>query len=191
MVDALKSDLRKQIVSKKKELGQKQIDGMSSLITKCLIANPEIQKAKTIAFYLSKKDEVQTKSAIEILMKQQKQIFVPIVDGEHIRLVEFVSFDDLHIGKFGVPEPKTKKPAEKNPEVMVIPGIAFDKNCNRLGYGKGYYDRLLKKFKLYKIGICFDFQVVDSVPVKDHDEKMDIVITDSRSMCKEEILFTR
>ena len=81
---------------------------------------------------------------------------------------------------FGIDEPIGN--VYDNPEkidLIVVPGVAFDKKNNRLGRGKAYYDKLLKTANTFKVGICFDFQLIDSVPVDKYDIKMDLVISDS------------
>ena len=82
-------------------------------------------------------------------------------------------------GKFGILEP-TSKVSLVDPDLVVVPGLAFDLHLHRLGYGKGYYDRFLKSTSSYKIGICFDFQIVEKIPNESHDQKMDEVISEKR-----------
>ena len=86
--------------------------------------------------------------------------------------------DPLKINKYGIPEPENKKIIY--PDILFIPLVAFDKNLNRLGYGGGYYDRLIKKFskkKIIKIGLAFSDQEIDKVPINAYDQKLDYIVT--------------
>ena len=90
------------------------------------------------------------------------------------------SFSDaLKVNKYGIPEPQTKSIVY--PDILLIPLLAFDKNLNRLGYGGGYYDRLIKKLskekKIIKIGLAFSFQKIDKVPINAYDQKLDYIVT--------------
>ena len=95
------------------------------------------------------------------------------------------SFSDLlKINKYGIPEPETKN--KVYPDVILVPLVAFDKNLNRLGYGGGYYDRLIKKLskkkKIIKIGLAFSFQKIDKVPINIYDQKLDYIVTNKYLM---------
>jgi len=108
-----------------------------------------------------------------------KTVLVPHTE-EEIKLVKFTSWNDLKPGKFGILEPRTKIKRQKSPDVVIVPGVAFDLQGYRIGYGKGYYDRLLKKLKAKRIGICFDIQIIEKIPKHGHDERLDSVITEKR-----------
>ncbi len=145
-----------------------------------LLAHPAVIKAKTILMYHSLPDEVDTKEAIIRLASEGKTVLLPKVTGEgtmEIRIYEGPS--GMAEGAFGIMEP-TGRPVRDygKTDVAVIPGMAFDAKGNRLGRGKGFYDRLLAKMQnTYKIGICFSFQKTDAVPVNENDARMDEIIT--------------
>ena len=84
-----------------------------------------------------------------------------------------MSFDSLKSGKYGILEPADRIPPSKEPDVIVVPGVSFGLCMHRLGYGKGYYDRFLSGSPAYRIGVCFDFQVVEKLPSHEDDERMD------------------
>lgn len=178
-MDTTKETLRKKMRNERDELDKKQIDEKSALIVKNLILLEEVSNASTIALYLAKNGEVDAKPFFDFLEAQKKKILVPVTKDE-IELVEFTSFDELTEGKFKVLEPRIKVKSEVPPDVLIIPGLAFDQDMHRLGYGKGYYDRLLKKVKSIRIGVCFDFQIVEKIPKHEHDEQMDIIVTEKR-----------
>ncbi|MDO8554822.1 MAG: 5-formyltetrahydrofolate cyclo-ligase [Candidatus Micrarchaeota archaeon] len=151
----------------------------SQKIGEILFSLEEFRSADTIAFYLSKGSEVDTSGMIKESLKLGKNVLVPVTNSE-IELVEFISFEDLIPGKYGIMEPKVKKPSKNLPDIVITPGLAFDLARYRLGYGKGYYDRLFKKLKSKRIGVAFDFQIVEKLPIQEHDQKMDIVISGNR-----------
>jgi len=87
--------------------------------------------------------------------------------------------DDMKKGAYGILEPKTvRKADENNIDVILVPGLAFDRNGGRMGFGKGYYDRLLESSKAVKIGLCYDFQILEKIPTESHDVPMNFVITE-------------
>ena len=89
------------------------------------------------------------------------------------------SMDDMKKGAYGILEPKTvRKADENNIDVILVPGLAFDRNGGRMGFGKGYYDRLLESSKAVKIGLCYDFQILEKIPTESHDVPMNFVITE-------------
>lgn len=174
-----KKELRKIITQKKKEYSAEQLKSWSSKLLRKLEAHPAFIQAKTVLLYYSLPDEVQTHEFIE-RWKDNKRIILPVVVGpSELELRLYKGKQDLTKGAFGIEEP-IGKPFNSFMEIdlAVIPGVGFDGNGNRLGRGKGYYDRLLPKIHAPKIGICFRFQLVDNVPVNVYDCPMNEVITD-------------
>ncbi len=155
-------------------------------IVQNVLALEAVKNARCVATYLAKGSEVDTHKLIECLRKDGKKVLVPITT-DRIELVEFTSFGDLERGKFGVPEPRTKIGDTDEPDVIIVPGLAFDLDMHRVGYGKGYYDRLLKTVKSTRIGICYDFQIVEKIPRHGHDEQMDRIVTERRILYKKSI----
>ena len=93
------------------------------------------------------------------------------------------SWEELRVGSYGILEPRIEKIRKTNVEdleLIIVPGIAFDKNGNRLGHGKGYYDRILGKTNATKIGLAFEFQIVGKIPTNENDKPVDIIITEER-----------
>jgi len=122
-------------------------------------------------------DEVQTASFIE-KWYTEKQILLPVIEGTDLSLQLYSGKHNLKTGTLGILEPSAKSEEKIHPELIIVPGIAFDRQLNRLGRGKGYYDRLLADSEIPCIGICFHFQLFDQIPVDVHDRKMSLVITD-------------
>lgn len=137
------------------------------------------KSANTVLIYHALPDEVQTSQFLERWFGK-KRIVLPLVVGDDLVLKEF-SPDKIVPGYKGIPEPSfealTVNPNEV--ELAVIPGVAFDQDCYRLGRGKGFYDRLIPFLKAPLVGLAFDFQIVDKVPVEIFDRKLDMVVTES------------
>lgn len=133
-------------------------------------------EAKTILFYRSLDDEVDTHDFI-CTWQSQKIIVLPCIQDDHLILRRFRWEEDMTHGQhFSLAEPQGEIVWYDEIDLAFIPGVAFDRECNRLGRGKGYYDRLLPYLHCPKIGICFDRQVVDSIPREEHDVGVDEVV---------------
>ncbi len=134
------------------------------------------RKARTVLLYHSLNDEVFTHEFIEA-WKEKKRILLPVVSGDWLELREYSGIQQTTPGSYGITEPLgTPFTRYEEIDLVVVPGVAFDLRKNRLGRGKGYYDRLLPLVKAYKIGICFPFQVVEDIPVEEFDVCMDEIV---------------
>ncbi len=184
----MKQTLKSEIVEKRKSLGKEGIKEKSAKIKENFYSLPEFKRAKNIMFYVSFNNEVDTIEMIkELLIKKEKNIIVPyVVKGNPIlQLSEIKNFDELEQKTFGILEPKEGFIREfdiKNLDLVIVPGIVFDEQGHRIGYGYGYYDRFLRKLKknVKKIGFAYEFQLIDKIPQERHDVPLDIVITDKR-----------
>lgn len=174
-----KKELRKWITVNKRHYSQEELKSWSSSLLSKLEVHPTFIKAKTILLYYSLPDEVQTHTFIEH-WKNKKQIILPVVINDtELELRRYTGQKDLSKGAFGIEEPIGETFEEfESIDLAIIPGVAFDKQGNRLGRGKGYYDRLLPKIHAPKIGICFGFQLTDKIPTDPHDYPMDEIITE-------------
>lgn len=175
-----KNELRKLIAQNKKLYSTEQKDAWSSSLLNKLEGHPAFREAKTILLYYSLPDEVQTRQFVE-RWKNEKIIVLPVVISDcELELRRYTGKQDLAKGAFGIEEPVGEPFQEYSQiDLAIIPGVAFDAKGNRLGRGKGYYDRLLPKIKAPKIGICYNFQVTDAIPTDIHDQPMDEVITET------------
>lgn len=139
------------------------------------------QSADSFAIYHAMPDEVQTADFIR-KWARQKTIYLPVICGDMIELHRYNADEALKPGVFGILEPVPVLQEEKpRPDLIVIPGVAFDRRMNRMGRGKGYYDRLLIEPELrqaIRLGLCFDFQLVSEVPVSSGDIRMEWIVTD-------------
>lgn len=188
-----KDKIREKILKTRKGLSNKMVASNSQKILKKLFGIAEFHRAKKVMFYLSFDNEIDTHWMIEKSLKLKKQIFLPKVVKSRIIAVPLGGIKNLKnlvLGKFGIYEPRTidklycvksgESQTMKYMDVVIVPGVAFDKNCNRLGFGKGYFDRFLKTQKAIKIGLAHSFQMVKKIPVSKSDVPMNLVITEKQ-----------
>lgn len=178
-----KQSIRTEIVLKKKQHTKEELNRLSNLLFNRLEKHPRFQTARAILLYYSLPDEVQTHEFIEKWSKE-KDIILPVVKGNELELRKYTAKANLTTGAFHIKEP-TGEPFTKPSSIGLafIPGVSFDRQGNRLGRGKGYYDRLLCNLSLYKIGICFQFQLCEtSLPANEQDIPMDEVWTENGRM---------
>lgn len=170
-----KKSLRR-IIKAQKALFSSLRDEQSATIIKKLEADEDFLHAQTVLLYYSLPDEVDTHSLVSRYY-QKKHLLLPVVKGDELELRLFQG--QLQEGTFGIQEPEGETFEDYDQiTLVVVPGIAFDKEGNRLGRGKGFYDRLLPKLtNAKKIGICFPYQLVDTVPTDSQDIPMDKIIT--------------
>lgn len=171
-----KKALRLLIKERKKTLNVKDREVFSSQIFDILKQNELFQKAKTILCYWSMPGEVETHTFIQNHLSE-KIWLLPVVKDDALEIRQFTGVQDLQQGVLNIGEP-LGQPFEGNIDLAVIPGMAFDRDGNRLGRGKGYYDKFLSQHNLYTIAVAFYCQIVDEVPVGKWDVKMHHIITE-------------
>lgn len=179
----IKQALRKHFREKRRTLPPDLNGEKSLLITRKLLELQEFKDAKSVLFYVSTPEEVDTHVAIQKSLDLQKSIYVPKVNGEHLKICPLLDLEELKPGDLGILEPcePISEAHPKDIDLIVIPGLAFDHKGNRLGQGKGHYDRLLKETKGFKVGLAFDEQVTEELPTETHDVPLDLLLTDSTS----------
>lgn len=175
---ALKKKTRKEIRELKEKITSVEKIVKSSKIFEEIEKLASFRFAKTIMVYWSMPDEVYTHDFI-LKWSKKKQIILPVVTENGLDLKVFSGTDNMEAsGAFGILEPSGESFTKKDEiDMVIVPGIAFDNNNNRLGRGKAYYDNLLPSLKAEKIGVCFDFQIIEKIPVSVHDIKVDKVIS--------------
>lgn len=177
-----KKELRQEIALKKKQQPEESLREWSVTLLKALESHPMFRKAKTLLFYYSLPDEVQTHDFVERWSKE-KEIILPAVKGNELELRRYTGKESLRKGSYGIEEPTGALLEDyAQIELSLIPGVSFDAHGNRLGRGKGYYDRLLPLLRSYNIGICFQFQVSPEIPAEPFDRKMDEVWTENGAL---------
>ena len=175
----LKSKLRKKILKIRKIANK---DNLKIDFNKVfsLIKRNNLTK-KSIGGYFPVNYEVDDLEILKKFAKKKYQISLPVIKKNFDMDFYKWSFNDpLKINQYGIPEPNSKKLIY--PDVILVPLVAFDNNLNRLGYGGGYYDRVIKKLskkkKILKIGLAFSIQKINNVPVAKYDKKLDYIVTD-------------
>ncbi|MFH1221597.1 MAG: 5-formyltetrahydrofolate cyclo-ligase [Candidatus Micrarchaeota archaeon] len=174
----MKHAIRAEMLAKRDSLPEDERKRLSEVISSNIVQRPAFMQANTIAVYLAKGSEVSMRRTIELAMAAGKTVLVPVTN-QHLEMFQFTGFGNLHVGKFGILEPKDKIQGPA-PEVVLVPGIAFGKCMHRIGYGKGFYDKYFKTVKTHRIGVCYDFQLLEKLPSHSQDEPMDEIITDRR-----------
>jgi len=185
-----KRELRRKILAERAMLDQNTHDEFSERISNFLITLPEIQEAKTIFSFLSFRDEANIDNFIDRAVKDGKQVYVPRTFMQEKKMVPFLfmGWESLVIGAYGIrePGPMCRFSGENVPfDVIVVPGVAFTIDGYRLGYGGGYYDRFFSQLKNrpHLVGVCFEKQIVSTMPVESHDYKVDYIVTEERIFC--------
>lgn len=150
-------------------------------ITERVIARPEWKKAASICMYMSRHDEVDTKPLLAAAISQGKQVVFPRIQQGGLVLHRIRSIKDFTEGSYRILEPKQTTPVvdPSSVDLYIVPGIAFDRDCYRLGRGKGYYDMLLKSFLVPKLGLSYAFQLLAELPHTSYDVPMTAVITEN------------
>ena len=170
--------LRKQIREEKSRQPKERLLTISSALLKQLEKHPRFIASKTILMYYSLDDEVQTHDFVE-KWYQIKKILLPVVQGDVLVLRHYTGKECLCAGSFHIEEPGGENYTNyEEIELGIIPGVSFDRQGNRLGRGKGYYDKLLPLLPSYNIGICYQFQAREEIPSESFDRKMDEVWTE-------------
>lgn len=176
-----KQSLRELLIQKRRMMSAEERTAQSELILSQLEKMTVFREAKTVLLYYPKNNEVDVLPLFK-RYKRDKVLLLPVTHRNGMTANPYEGNDKMHRGKVGIPEPTTP-PFEGNIDVIIVPAVAFDKEGNRLGRGGGYYDRFLKKQSHATfIGVGYDFQLVDEVPVRKHDQKMHRIILPSQTI---------
>lgn len=184
-----KKEIRAGFLLRRKALSSEECRLKSREIAKRFLASPEFNAAQTIHFYLAMAAEVQTDEMIREALRMKKRVVVPLVQPEtkSLALSELIELhpSKLQPGPYGISEPRLeyrKKVDPKEVELWVVPGVAFDETGNRLGFGGGYYDRLLSSASGRKVGVAFEFQVLNRLSIEETDHPVDLIMTEKRTI---------
>jgi len=172
---------------KRRLLLSSDVSKKSERIIKNLLSNTDILNYDKICTYVSSFSEPDTLFLIKYLLELGKKVYVPITDKNTVTISICQIYNtDFKKGAYSIFEPKTTNFVSfDTPEFIIVPGIAFDKNGNRIGFGMGYYDKFLSASSAKKVALCYDFQIKDKIPSQNHDIKMDLIITDKNIYGKE------
>lgn len=175
-IDSSKDKLRKEIADEKRRYTPEELLQMSEEVFSVLEITGTFRDASVILIYNAMADEVSTQAFIE-KWKSEKHFYLPVVKNDNLVFRKLQDDTLFEKSKIGVHEPVGDDFTDYfKIDMVIVPGTAFDRKCNRLGRGKGYYDRFLAKIKAPKVGVCFDFQLKDQIPADDRDIKMNMIV---------------
>jgi 5-formyltetrahydrofolate cyclo-ligase len=184
---AAKTELRAKIRAILKSFSEEKRKSDSEKLCAKLKEQPAFQKARSILFFAPLPEEPDLWPLVNETLAGKKMVALPCFDADNQTYLPR-RITDIHVeilsGKFGIREPATTCVAIPldDLDLVLVPGVAFDLNGHRVGRGKGFYDRLLQNFSGEKIGVAFDEQMVDAIPVEENDVRMDLILTPSRCL---------
>lgn len=173
-----KKILRREISAKKRSLSKEQIDRYSQELLELLVQHPLYKTAKSIYGYLSYNQEVRTEPILRRAQADGKKVAVPKVFGDEMKFL-WLEWDKVQEGYKGIPEPTDGETADDPAALVLMPGLAFDPQGHRLGYGGGFYDRFLAAEPHPTLALCYDFQLLEKVETESHDIPVDAVLSSS------------
>lgn len=176
-----KNVIRKRMKQLRADMTRTERFEKSMQIFEQLITVPEFKRADRIYTYVSMDNEIDTIMLIDYSLSLEKRVFVPRVSGKDMEFYEISDISELSPGYMGIYEPDIngKEPDYSRTGFMCMPGLAFDKSYNRIGYGGGFYDRYLSvENKLYKAALAYEAQLLESIPAQDGDVRPDMIVTE-------------
>ena len=173
-----KKELRTMIRQKKRELTPEQIEKASTDLVQQFLETELYRQAKTVYAYLPYNQEVQTVPIVEQALKDGKRVAVPKIYGDVMKFIYLTDLQQVAHGYCGIPEPVADGPIADDPCALVLmPGLAFDPEGHRIGYGGGFYDRFLSEEPGHpKVALCYDFQLLPSLETDPFDIPVDLVL---------------
>ena len=188
MLTTLKNEIRLEVLKKRDSLSLQDRINLSKEIFDNLLSLEEFSKAKVLHFFLTTKSEVLTEDAIRRSLLLGKSVVVPVTEKGHKRILlsRLEDYDkELTLTPHGILEPKRefrRHVALHDVDLMILPGVAFDTAGHRIGYGAGYYDRLLGGTgrRPFLVALAFELQIVDYIQVENHDIRVDKIVTEKR-----------
>ena len=181
-----KEQLRKRVLAVRTGLDRGQVKVSGQAILKRVLGLEAYRRAKLVHTYVSSKEnEVDTRALIGTCLAQDKRVAVPVVMPGTKTLSHALidALDQLVAGPYGLAQPDPAAalwlPSEARIDLVVVPGLAFDRRGQRIGWGGGYYDRFLAQVQAIKIGLCYDALVLDCIPGEPHDVPVDMVVAET------------
>ena len=180
----VKNLIRQKVLHQLRELSPLKKTQAESVMLESLLNWKVFKKAGVIHTFISMPDEPDTRSIIEHCWSSGKKVAVPLVLPNTFNLIhsEIKSFDRLIYGMYGIQEPSPESRIIMPPDMfdlVIVPGVAFDKKGRRIGQGKGYYDRFLELTSAFRLALAFDCQLLENVPSELHDIPMDAILSES------------
>lgn len=162
-------------------LSEEEVRTLSEECVTKVLQFPELLEAETVCVYMPIGNEIDTSAIIQYCLDNEKRVAAPRVEGESMEFYYFQKPSELVQGAFDIWEPTGTEKVTDEESLVIVPGVAFDLNCNRIGYGNGFYDRYLSKHpQMKKIALAYEFQIVGKIKQEIHDIRPDMVVTESR-----------
>lgn len=180
-----KRAIRATVLKRRRALLPDQAAHMSHLAQQRLMATDQFAAARSLALYSPIHNEIATSDIFAGACRQGKQVYYPRVVGDSLHFVQIDSPAQLVPGFFGVLEPTADlENSRQEPDLILVPGVAFDRRGHRLGYGRGFYDRYLARCTepVVRVGFSYSFQLCDALPVGAHDQSLDALVTDTETI---------
>lgn len=182
----IKKAIRKDTLRRRDAIPHQVRRVKDSAIRDRLLGLPEFINAASVLFYASFRSEVDTIALLKEALSRGKTVMLPRVEGDVLKIYEIKDMEELSPGYMGIPEPSSSAERLRTVEevrLVVMPGAAFDPGGFRLGYGKGYYDRMLEGARgVPLVALAYEEQISDSLPHEEHDVRVDVIITDKRTI---------
>lgn len=182
-----KKRFRKQILALRDAMSADEREEKSRQITETLVSMPLYGEADCILIYVNYQSEVNTTDLVNRALADGKQVFAPKVSGETMEFYQLTGMEDLQEGYKGIREPICGKmfnaETVTGQTLMLMPGAVFDEKCHRIGYGKGFYDRYLKRLletgnSVQTLALCYECQVLSEIPFEKHDVRPQTILTE-------------
>ena len=162
-------------------MDKKEWEENSRKIQDCVLTHPFFLESNNIYCYVDYRNEVGTKSIIRKAWELGKRVAVPKIEGEDMKFYYISDFSDLKEGYRGILEPESNFPANDTYALVIMPGVAFDRSRNRIGYGKGFYDKFMDKHPEYHtIALAFESQMLDAIDAEKFDYRPEVLITEEK-----------
>jgi 5-formyltetrahydrofolate cyclo-ligase len=182
-----KDEIRKEVLGRRLAMGDREVSARSASICRRVISDDVFVTARTIGLYWPFRNEVLTQSIFREAVSRRKKVAFPVTSAEG-RAMDYIAVDDeddLSEGTYGIMEPRfvpERRVGVEELDLIVVPGVAFDERGYRIGYGGGYFDRLLSgdAVRARRAALAFDLQLVDRIPRRAHDAKVELIFTESR-----------
>ncbi len=174
-----KAQIRALLLNKRRSLTPEDHACLSKRIVEKLKGLQSLLQAKKPVLFCPFDNEPDITPLFSYVMNKTGSLILPKVKGDSLVLYSIQEINDLEVGSFCIMEPTNGEQIDpKDVDFILVPGVAFDKKGYRLGFGKGYYDRLLPKTEAFKVGVCYSFQVLKTLPIDPWDVPMDLVVTE-------------
>ncbi len=180
-----KQQIRREIEAQRGVLDTQWLEAASVRIVENLQSLEVFQSSETVALYMAIAGEVNLDSLFQKCRELGKRTCIPVFNAKEklYEMAEITPETECSTGHYGIREPLSPALIPMgNVDLVVVPGVAFDRKGNRLGRGGGYYDRLLEEFSGTSVAVTFDFQVLPTIPVEQHDKPVDILVTEMKIM---------